>query len=55
MNYRATPRGMNGMSENLNKTTRPVALEDVIANGNRAQRRFAKKKLAAIPRSKSKK
>lgn len=50
MSYRNHPGGMNGMSENITATSRPVALEDVIATGNRAQRRFAKTKLAAIQR-----
>lgn len=54
MSYRNHPGGMNGMSENITATTRPIALEDVVATGNRAQRRFAKKKLAAIQRSETK-
>lgn len=50
MTYRNHPGGMNRMSENITATSRPIALEDVIAIGNRAQRRFAKKKLVAIQR-----
>lgn len=53
MAYFNHPGGLNGMSENITSTSRPVVLEDVINTGNRAQRRFAQKKLTAIKRRKS--
>lgn len=53
MSYRNHPGGMSGMSENLTTSTRPVVLEDVVATGNRAQRRFALRKLAEIHRKES--
>lgn len=44
--YRNHPRGMAGMSENTTRTSAPVALESIVATGNRSQRRWAKRKLA---------
>ncbi|CAG4883808.1 protein of unknown function [Georgfuchsia toluolica] len=43
--FRNTPRGMNGMGDNIRANARPIALEDIIAIGNRAQRRWAAKKI----------
>jgi hypothetical protein len=43
--YRNHPGGMAGMSEDITRTTRHVAFEDILATGNRAQRRWAKRKL----------
>lgn len=51
--YRNHPGGMGGMSENITRTSAPVALEDVVTSGNRAQRRWAQKRLTKIERSKS--
>ena len=46
--YRNHPGDMGrDMSENITRTSRPVYLEDVVATGNRAQRRWAARKLAA--------
>lgn len=45
--YRNHPGGMGqNMSQNIARSSAPVSLESVIAIGNRAQRRWAKKKLA---------
>ncbi len=49
--YRNHPGGMVGMCEDIRRSSRPVYLEDVLAMGNRSQRRWAKKKLAKIEHS----
>lgn len=49
-NYRNHPGGMGGMSENITASARPVALEDILATGNRAQQRWAAKKLKKLHR-----
>lgn len=48
--YRNHPGGMGSLSENVTRTSAPVALEDIAATGNRAQRRWAKKKLRQQPK-----
>lgn len=48
--YKNTPAGLGSMSENLHRVMRPVALEDIAAVGNRAQRRWAEKKLKETER-----
>lgn len=52
--YRNHPGGMGGMSENVSSDMKPVYLDDLAAAGNRAQRRFAKKKIADITRKNAK-
>ncbi|MCM2309219.1 MAG: hypothetical protein NDI91_17320 [Sulfuritalea sp.] len=49
--YRNHPGGMVGMCEDITRNSRPVYLEDVLAIGNRSQRRWAKKRLEKIERS----
>lgn len=52
--YRNHPGGMAGMSENTTRTSAPVALQDILATGNRTQRRWAKKKLTEQLRQQAK-
>ncbi|TRZ56534.1 MAG: hypothetical protein D4S02_15400 [Rhodocyclaceae bacterium] len=46
--YRNHPGGLGGISENLTANMSAVSQEDIIAAGNRSQRRWARKKLTAI-------
>jgi len=52
--YRNHPGGMGAMSENVTRSSAPVALETIIATGNRTQRRWAKKKLTEQLRQQAK-
>lgn len=52
-NFRQLPKGFRGMGENIRRHMGHVDLDDLAAMGNRAMRRFAKKKLAAIQRGTS--
>lgn len=51
--FKQLPKGLGGMGENIRRDMACVDLGDLAYMGNRAMRRFAKKKLAAIERSKS--
>lgn len=51
--YRNHPGGMGPISENTCGKMTPVYLEDIAADGNRVQRRWAKKKIAKINREKA--
>lgn len=49
--YRNHPGGMNGMSENITASSCPVVIDDILATGNRAQKRWAKRKLHQLQRA----
>ncbi|OGS97988.1 MAG: hypothetical protein A3F73_01250 [Gallionellales bacterium RIFCSPLOWO2_12_FULL_59_22] len=49
--YRNHPGGMGRMSENITATSRPVVIEGVLVTGNRAQKRWAKRKLQQVQRA----
>lgn len=51
--FKQLPKGLGGMGENIRRQMVAVDLDDLAVAGNRAQRRYAQKKLAAIQRSKS--
>lgn len=44
--FRQLPKGFRGMGENIRRRMIHADLDDLAAMGNRAMRRFAKKKLA---------
>lgn len=52
--YRNHPGGMGHLSENVSSGMAPVYLDELVDAGNRAQRRWAKKKIAGITRQNAK-
>lgn len=52
--FRQTPKGMGrSLGENIRSSMVPVYLDDMAESGNRAQRRWAKKKIARAPGKKN--
>jgi hypothetical protein len=50
MGFRQTPKGMGKrFSEDTRRNLVPVSLDDMAETGNRAQRRWAKKKIGRVP------
>lgn len=51
--FRQLPRGMKGFGENIRRDMVCVDLDDLALLGNRAQRRFARKKLTQLQHTRS--
>lgn len=51
--FRQLPRGMKGVGENIRRDMVCVDLDDLALLGNRAQRRFARKKLTQLQHTQS--
>lgn len=51
--FRQLPKGFRGMAENISRRMAYVDLDDLAAIGNRAMRRFAKRRQAVIERRKA--
>lgn len=52
--YKSQPRGMGNISTNINRGCKAVDLDSFLIVGNRTQRRFAKKQLKELEKSRRK-